>query len=447
MAATTGAELKALRRLSRNADAWDEPDVREKFFGAGCILPAAVEQAISNIASLIKSVDSIARREEFLRFFETDAVAYSQAPHLLRGYARALVTAHARNWELAQKAAELFDEAWKLDSIGGNAAEWRFALSAFNVGPTSDARVERFAGLFKAVSQQTLGFWIVWDLLTQVGMRGDAVASECLMSVSTPILLVPLRVPQGDRPAATIRTMAIDLVDTYGSSFCPDLLEMGVVAFPQCDDEFSFLESMTRSWVTCAPKANIRGRWRLEYFETTEPDPRPFYIGRSAEAAACCAIVSAFKRHAAKSAALGPDDKLKTGMSPEEECEILDPWGAVSAKVSMPARPLAADEWRRLDLEEVDANAMQAKVNRAREAKLAFVVVAKGQRVGKHSVAHFMSLPEHNAGFEIIEAETLGEAYDLLTQEMRMVRQYQRNFVAKFDAKWPVDRRITIATK
>jgi hypothetical protein len=264
--------------------------------------------------------------------------------------------------------------------------------------------------------RQGAGFWIVWDLFAR--LRGTAPPSDPRASI--PILLF------GEAGKGKVAELTVELIDR-GSGFRPDPFFLGLTALNEGKDGLTaldegkggagFHQAMQRAWQRAGmDDRGCRGRWWVRGFQRPHTDSRdPFAVailsGRSAEAAACCALW----------AALGyiPGDADGKHVANHE----LDPLATISAQIAK-----GSESGRAIRLEPVSG--VPEKLKAALDKKLSKVLVAQLQKEGNSADQATTSL-----GGPILVA-TLGEAFDELLLDRRAMSNSQQHVNRLWNNEW-----------
>jgi hypothetical protein len=202
----------------------------------------------------------------------------------------------------AREAARCFSDAWDVRATY-NRPEQRQRDSE---RPQQDPLFQSIMDAFG--DQWSVGDWTVWDMVRRLRQSPEKAADDegNYRRASAPILLYEER-----RHRGRLALLHVSLRLGERGDFLPCPLELGAMfgrRMPGQPDgwdlseepnKLDFLASMRRAWQASGlATVDCRGRWWVTEYRSDqvqdEPIQTPFIEGRSAEAAACCAIWAAY---------------------------------------------------------------------------------------------------------------------------------------------------------
>ncbi len=255
----------------------------------------------------------------------------------------------------------------------------------------------------EANEKDTGGFWIAWDLLDR--LLGASDQTRKIRQAQTPVLLTnPAKV--GD-----VALLTVELIYDGNSGFCPDPLEMGLLCLMAGDQRHRNIQrSMQEVWKRAGLNRGIRGRWRVTAYGRAETEKQPRTLGyqclegRSLEAATLAAIWAAHG---------GIPDEISSGDA--SESLAMERTVAISACLSDEQSAMLSG----LRLETVDD--VETKLDAAKAEKLDTVLLAEK--------------PIYT-GLIVEPVETMGQAFDWLLIQNRIIRDHQKHVRQKWLLQW-----------
>jgi len=382
-------------------DPFMDPSV---FFGEGCVLIQAGVEALRSKTNeaqqrLQEAVDGL------LSQVSTVSAIYGGAPrhqqegqHLLRALSRTIrgvCTGRPIDYPLLARAADDFDLAWPTEQT---------------VLPSPSAMLtdEHYRAFWDATQgKQGTGFWVVWDLFNRLRDEQPPVRH----SASLPILLF------GEQGASKVAQLTVELIFDGSLCFRPDPWFQGLTALDEGNDGESFHQAMQRAWRRSGLyRCRCRGRWHVSGFRrpdagTAGPFGTAILSGRSAEAAACCALW----------AALGfvpGEDRPQEAQSLE-----LDPLATISAH-------LVKGEESGRAIRVGPVTGVPEKLKAARAAGLEMILLADGQEP-----QHYADHRKERPGDPVL-VQTAGEAFEQLLVYRRTLKNYQDHITRQWKEQW-----------
>ncbi|MFQ6049024.1 MAG: hypothetical protein ACE5K7_06640 [Phycisphaerae bacterium] len=395
-----------------NGGVYDRTVGNDHFFGENCLLLEEARRVLRGEEPYEEFQQACQKlcdqADSFCQVYgrgDSDRRVWEQGKHLLFGLSKAVLAACKPgsniDFALAKQAVEAFDLAWPAGQSPPS-----FPLPS----GCSDA----FRDYCREIgTAQTTGFWIVWDILDGLVPEytyPDGQSRPEVRTASVPILFYGLR---GTSQAAQL---TVELIFDGGHGFRPDPLGLGLTALwrggqhthqhtdqPDQEDPGDFFEAMLRAWRTSGLDTEpCRGRWKITAFRPPDQEPHeaapfatPYLMGRSAEAAACCAL------RAARGGLPG-----KAQETPLQ----LDPWGTVTAM-------LADEQGEQSPLGKVLG--LPGKLKAARDAGVQMVLVASDQPEDD-----FQDHRQHRPK-DPVPTKTVGEAFEHLLAYGRMIGAHQ----------------------
>ncbi len=374
------------------------------FFGEGCVLIQAGVEALRS-----QTNDAQRRLQEaidgLLNQVSTVSAIYGGTPrhqqegqHLLRALSRTIrgvCTGRPIDYPLLAQAASDFDLAWPTEQT---------VLPSPSVMVTDEHhRAYRDATQVK----QGTGFWVVWDVFNRLREEKTPVDHKA----SLPILLF------GEQGASKVAQLNVELIFDGGTGFRPDPWFLGLTAMDEGKGGESFHQAMQRAWRRSGlDRCRCRGRWHVRGFRrpdagTADPFGTAILSGRSAEAAACCALW----------AALGfvPGEDKTQKAQPLE----LDPLATISAQFSD-----GEESARAIRLGPVTG--VPEKLKAARAAGLEMILLAGGQ-----DPRDFADHRKDRPGDPVL-VQTAGEAFEHLLVYRRTLKNYQDHIRRQWKEQW-----------
>jgi len=170
-------------------------------------------------------------------------------------------------------------------------------------------------------------------------------------------------------------------------------------------DTENFLQAMLRAWKTSGLEQLCRARWKITTFRPPDQEPHeavpfaaPCLTGRSAEAAACCALWAAWGGV--------PGEPQEAGLK-------LDPWATVTAELGE-----GHGKQSRLD----PVGGIPGKLKAARDAGIQMVLVSTLQDEADFK-DHWEDRGDHD---DPVPVNTVGEAFEKLLAYWRMLDGHHR---------------------
>ncbi len=329
-----------------------------------------------------------------------DQKVREQGEHLFQGMCRTVLagcTGRDLDFPLAVAAVADFDQAWPVPEA-----------TISELPPPLDRAGDDFGKFWESTrGRQGIGFWAGWDLLTR--LRAPSAESPRAGTSSIPILLF------GERGGSRAAELTVELIFDGGRGFRPDPFFLGLTALDEGEE--SFHQSMQRVWKRSGlDTRGCRGRWWVTAFQPpdTEEFP-PFAVavlsGRSAEAAACCALWAAL-------GSIPGDQDEQSGQNFE-----LDPLATISAQLAD-----GSESGRAIYLEPV--RGVPEKLKAARGAGLEMILLAGGQDPKDYADHH-----KERPGDPVL-VQTAGEAFEHLLVYRRTLKNYQDHITRQWKEQW-----------
>jgi hypothetical protein len=372
------------------------------YFGEGCVLIQAGVEALRSQTSnaqrrLQEAIDGLLNQVSTISAIYGDAPRHQQeGQHLLRGLGRTIrgvCTGRPIDYPLLARAADDFDLAWPIEQTG-------------LPSPSAVVTDEHYRAYRDATQgKQGTGFWVVWDLFNRLREKQTRVDHQA----SLPILLF------GEQGASNVAQLTVELIFDGGTGFHPDPWFLGLTALDEGKDGESFHQAMQRAWRRSGLD-RCRGRWHVRGFRrpdagTADPFGTAILSGRSAEAAACCALW----------AALGfvPGEDRTHGVQPLE----LDPLATISAQ-------LVDGEESERAIRLGPVTGVPEKLKAARDVGLEMILLAGGQ--GSQDYADHR---KERPGDPVL-VQTAGEVFEHLLVYRRTLKNYQDHITRQWKEQW-----------
>src|SRR6266545_272753 len=300
-----------------------------------------------------------------------------------------------------QSEKQLRDAIEAFDKVGPS-RKWPRPAGTDRVGKKfiEATKINGGSDLFKD-ELWSAGTYLVYDLFSSLcHPKREQLGDQ----EQTPILVVN-DIP--NQRSATALWLTVERRRGGAGLIQPDWWSLGLLALGGTGEE-NFRGAIETAMLAAAPKDGYRYYWRLSHHTGIRPEA---ISGRSAQASAACCVL-ALNEH-----------------SQDNPGPLLDETAAISACVA----PAANVELEQIELEQVDPDTFENKMEAAARAGLHGLLFCQGQRPDKETVYEYVATikgqkQEPHRVF-LLGVSTLVDGYDNLLLSSKAMRAYKQEIV------------------